>query len=168
LEKDFSVHQGLLLFWVLVDRTASMSLLIQSQQSAVCKLRTAMAASYSCFTLRTFVSKYFRIVNRYSFAIIVLLFALLLLSGCGQNSNTANSRNSNPSSGNNNRSNSELVDLNSASKTQLIGLPGIGEAYAQKIIDGRPYHEKTDLVRRNIISQNTYDQIADKVIARQH
>lgn len=66
----------------------------------------------------------------------------------------------------NNRSSSELIDLNSASKTQLISLPGIGEAYAQKIIDGRPYREKTDLVRRNIITQSTYDLISDKVIAR--
>jgi len=62
----------------------------------------------------------------------------------------------------------ELVDLNSASKTQLIQLPGIGEVHAQQIIDGRPYREKTDLVRRNILTQKTYDLIADKVIAKQH
>lgn len=95
----------------------------------------------------------------------MLLGALLLLAACGR-SNEADATKANRSSANNNRT--ELVDLNSASKTQLISLPGIGEAYAQKIIDGRPYREKTDLVRKNIISEKTYAQISDKVIARQN
>jgi competence protein ComEA len=59
------------------------------------------------------------------------------------------------------------LDLNSASKADFETLPGIGEAYSQKIIDGRPYKRKDELVKRNIVPQATYDKIKDQVIAKQ-
>jgi len=59
----------------------------------------------------------------------------------------------------------DLVDINAASKEEFTALPGIGDAYSQKIIDGRPYNTKHDLVTRKIIPQATYDQVKDKIIA---
>ena len=64
-----------------------------------------------------------------------------------------------------NRDNKNLVNINSASKSQLLDLPGITEANADSIIKDRPYRDKHDLVNKGVLSENKYRRIADAITA---
>ena len=61
---------------------------------------------------------------------------------------------------------SNLIDLNNASRDDLMTLDGIGEVRADAIIRARPFRAKTELVERRLIPESLYEKIADKVMAR--
>ena len=60
-----------------------------------------------------------------------------------------------------------LVDLNTATAAELKGLPGVTDADSTKIIQGRPYTDRNQLVSRHVVSEGTYDKIKDHVVAKQ-
>jgi competence protein ComEA len=61
----------------------------------------------------------------------------------------------------------ELLDINTATEEQLKSVPGIGDAYAKKIMAGRPYAKKDQLKSKKIVPDAVYDKIKEKIIAKQ-
>ena len=104
--------------------------------------------------------------HNYSIRFAALLVSLVLLAGlCAAQSNSP-TKSSSPASSASSKP-ADLIDINSASKDQLATLPGIGDVYSQKIIDGRPYHSKLDLKTKKIIPAATYNKISSMIIAKQ-
>jgi DNA uptake protein ComE-like DNA-binding protein len=60
-----------------------------------------------------------------------------------------------------------IPNLNTATAEQLKALPGIGEAYTEKILKGRPYQRKDDLVQKKILSRTAYEGIKYKIVAKE-
>ena len=96
--------------------------------------------------------------------ILIALFALTLMSGLALAQDKPAKKSAMPAAA---AASADLLDINTATKEQLDALPGIGTAYSQKIIDGRPYAKKTDLTRKKVLPVATYNKIKDKIIAKQ-
>jgi len=116
--------------------------------------------------------------SRNRIAVLSMLFAALLLTvtAFAQNSSSMPNQSTAPSDthkmsksekSKSSAAKGEKIDINSASKEDLASLPGIGPALSQKIIDGRPYHSKRDLLTKKVIPAPTYEKIKDQIVAKQ-
>ena len=107
-------------------------------------------------------------MRRYRLFVLSILAVVALLAGSAAgHAQTKSKPKGTPAAPSSAKTKAALVDINSATKAELTALPGIGDVYSQKIIDGRPYARKDQLVSKKIIPQATYDKIKDQIIAKQ-
>jgi len=105
-----------------------------------------------------------RRISKVIFAVVlaIMLAAGVSTSASAQATSGSSAKATKPAAGT-----ADKLDINSATADQLKELPGIGDAFSQKIVDGRPYRTKLDLVHKKVIPQATYDKIKDMIIAKQ-
>jgi len=100
-------------------------------------------------------------------ALLALFVSISLTAGSGFAQGKDSGKKAAPPAASTNQK-TDLIDINSATKQELMTLPGVGDAYSQKIIDNRPYRAKNDLVLKKIVPQATYDKISGQIIAKQN
>jgi DNA uptake protein ComE-like DNA-binding protein len=106
-------------------------------------------------------------------AVLVLLmtvalgFAAAPQSASTQSTTTTKTTTTRKHSSSSKESSSAKLDINSASQQELEALPGIGPATSAKIVQGRPYRAKSDLLKRKVVSRSEYDKIKDEIVAHQ-
>ena len=103
------------------------------------------------------------------FLMLVAVLGLLSMFSFGQAASTTTTKKDSAAATDKKAAKAEkatLVDINSASKDELTALPGIGDAYSQKIIDGRPYANKAQLLSKKILPKATYDGVKAQIVAK--
>jgi competence protein ComEA len=93
-----------------------------------------------------------------AFRLLILILALHVAGGMAQ-APAASTRAKNAER-------SSLLDINTATPGQLRALPGMGDAYVRRVIAGRPYSAKNQLVTRGVIPESAYERIAAGIVAK--
>lgn len=106
-------------------------------------------------------------MNAFRRLAVIFALAFVTFGGTLQRSATAQGASKTASAKPSAAAQGGLLDINTATDDQLKGLPGIGDAYSKRIIAGRPYRAKNQLVSKGVLPQATYDKISSMIIAKQ-